>query len=303
MTRSNKDNTVGFVGLGAMGYAMASRLSAAGLQLCVHDTNAATCRTFTSATKQTAAHPADIALQCQIVLLCLPDEAAVESVLFGKQGLLEPESIKVSTIIDTSTLNVQRARLFAQQVSDVSAACYCDCPVTGLPAKAISGELTAMFGGPATSFDLAKSAIEHFANNILYCGEIGQGQLTKAFNNVIYDINITAFCELIPLAVKSGLDASLLENVLTSGSASSFASEHFLARILDRQFSDDFSLQAAYKDITNVNAAKQSAQANTPLFDAMQDHYKKSLAAGLGAEPKSALIKLYEQALDVTVTR
>lgn len=298
-----KDSAIGFIGLGAMGHAMVSRLGAAGLHLCVYDNNDVTYQSVKSTNTHMAAHPADIAQQCEIVFLCLPNVEAVESVLFGKRGLLGSTTNKVKTIIDTSTLNVQRTRLFAQQVSEASDADYCDCPVTGLPAKAISGELTAMFGGSAASFDAAKTYVTHFANNVLHCGEIGQGQLTKAFNNVIYDINIAAFCELMPLAVKSGLDPSLLENVLNNGSASSFASKHFLPRILDRQFSDDFSLQAAYKDIENVNAAKQSEQANTPLFDAMQAHYQKSLAAGYGAEPKSALIKLYEQALDVTISR
>lgn len=303
MTSNLKNHSIGFIGLGAMGYAMANRLSTATSQLCVYDINALTRQSLASSNALAANNPAEIARQSELVFLCLPDELAVESVLFGDNGLLKSKSATLKTIIDASTLDVQRCCHIANQVATQSDAQYCDCPVSGLPARAAAGDLSAMFGGDLNTFNAVKECIEHVASTVLYCGEVGKGQLTKAFNNVIYDINIAAFCELLPLAVKSGLAPGLLQNVLSNGSAKSFASDHFLPRILDRQFSDDFSLQNAHKDITNIDVVKQHAQASTPLFDAMQAHYEQTMNEGFGDEPKSAMIKLYEKALGVTVQR
>lgn len=303
MTYNLQNKSIGFIGLGAMGHAMANRLSTVVGQLCVYDINTLTCQSLKSSNTLLANSPADIATRCELVFLCLPDELVVEAVLFGDNGLLTSESIAVTTILDASTLDVQRCCKIANQVAAQSKVQYCDCPVSGLPARAVTGDLSAMFGGDLNTFNTVKGCIEHIASSVLYCGDVGKGQLTKAFNNVVYDINIAAFCELLPLAVKSGLEPGLLQNVLSNGSAKSFASEHFLPRILDRQFSDDFSLQNAYKDITNIEVVKQNTQASTPLFDAMQAHYEKTMDAGLGDEPKSAMIKLYEKALGVIVQR
>jgi len=122
-------------------------------------------------------------------------------------------------------------------------------------------------------------------------------KLMKAVNNIIYNVNIAAFCEVMPLAVKAGLAPDKLAEVLTTASARSFASEYFIPRILDRKFDGDFSMQAAYKDIVNVQEVAARFQASMPLVDAMVATYEAAMDMGLGGEPKSAMIKVYEKRL------
>jgi len=138
---------------------------------------------------------------------------------------------------------------------------------------------------------------------VVHCGDAGSGQMMKAINNIVYNININAVCELLPLATKAGLHPHALETVLTHGSSRSFASEHFVPRILDRHFDNDFSMDSAYKDLINIRKIKNQFNAEMPLFEAMEERYKQTQSAGFGSEPKSALVKLYEQTLAVIVKR
>ena len=108
---------------------------------------------------------------------------------------------------------------------------------------------------------------------------------------------------MLPIAVKAGLDPSLLEDLVLDGSSRSFASEHFVPRIMQGKFDDDYPMALAFKDITNITDITRSFNVETPLVNAMTGIYKKTLAEGHGAEPKSAMIKIYEEQLDVIVRK
>ena len=105
----------------------------------------------------------------------------------------------------------------------------------------------------------------------------------------------------MPLAVKAGLAPQTLANVLTTGSARSFAGEYFVPKILEGQFEGDFSLRAAYKDIVNVQEAAAECEAQLPVVTAMVSTYQAAIDMGFGDEPKSSMIKVHEKQLDQKV--
>jgi len=301
MTSVNIDIKIGFIGLGQMGLGMATMLTQANVPLLVMDLNTDSVAALIAFDTVNEASLSTIALECDLVFTCLPDEAAIEHLLFSKGGLLAVSG-RLHTVIDTSTLNAECSREFATKALQTGVT-YCDCPVSGLPKRAHNGTLTMMFGGSETAFELARPYLDIIGETVLHCGNVGSGQMTKAINNIVYDINIAAICEVLPLAVKAGLDPLILERLLTSGSSRSFASEHFIPKIMAGQFKDDFSLQAAHKDIVNVQQITEALKADTPLIDAMTGSYEKAIDAGFGHQPKSAMIKVYEEALGVTVRR
>lgn len=293
---------VGFIGLGQMGSGMAGTLAASGVPLLIYDINAAAVAAVQAKGAASASSIAEIAQQCEVVIICLPGEDNVEDVVFGQSGLLA-NSKQLRTIVDASTLSAARAREFEEGVKRTSDIGYCDCPVSGLPKRALDGSLTLMFGGSKQSFDSVLPLLSIMGEQILHCGDIGSGQMMKAVNNIIYNVNIAAFCEVLPLAVKAGLDPLVLETLLTSGSSRSFASEHFVPRILDRKFDGDFPMQAAYKDILNIRDIASQLDAKLPVVAAMVESYDDAISAGHGSEPKSAMIKNAESNLGVTVER
>ena len=286
--------TVGFIGLGRMGLGMARNLVQAGVPLLVHDAHRHPAEVLASHGADVAAEPAGVAARAGLVFLCLPSETEVEEVLFGAGGAAR--SGRRTAIVDTTTMNRNAALRMARQSEDAGLA-YGDCPVSGMPRRADRGTLTIMFGGSDELFALARPHLDVMGEFVVHCGEIGSGQLMKAVNNIVYDINIAALCEVLPFAVKAGLQPAQLAAVLTTGSARSFASEHFVPRILERRFEGDFSLRAAYKDIVNIREAAAQLDASLPLVEAMVSTYRAAIELGFGDEPKSAMIKVCEQRL------
>ena len=286
------DRVVGFVGLGRMGSGMARNLLKAGVPLVVWDVLPEAGRSLTEDGASVAADPAALAASAELIFLCVPSDKEAGEVLFGDRGLVGDG--RTPAVVDTTTMNHRAARRLARRAREAGAA-YADCPVSGMPLRAERGTLTMMFGGSPELFALSKPYLDVMGEFVVHCGDAGMGQLMKAVNNIVYDVNIAAFCEILPFAVKAGLQPAQLAEVLTTGNARSFASEHFVPRIMERRFEGDFSLRAAYKDIVNIQEAAAQLDASLPLVEAMVSTYRAAIEMGFGDEPKSAMVRVYEE--------
>ena len=292
------DRSVGFIGLGHMGFGMAKNLVQSGVHLVVWDLDKHPEQLLMKEGATVAEDAADVARAVDILFLCVPTDKESEIVLFGERGVVA--SGRGLTVVDTTTMNRGAAVRLATR-AEAAGLSYSDCPVSGLPLRAENGTLTMMFGGQDERFTEIKPYLDVMGEFVVHCGDVGQGQLMKAVNNIIYDINIAALAEVMPLAVKAGLAPKTLANVLTTGSARSFAGEYFVPKILKGQFEGDFSLQAAYKDIVNVQEAATEYEAQLPVVSAMVSKYQAAIDMGYGDEPKSSMIKVHEKQLDQKV--
>ncbi len=278
-----------------MGFGMAMNLTRAGIPIGVCDLHPEPIKALVEAGASIATDPAELASRAELLFLCLPSDSESEDVLFGERGMMTGMS-KKPAVIDTTTMNHGAALRIAERCEKAGLS-YSDCPISGMPFRAENGTLTMMFGGSSEMFAEARPYLDIMGEFIVYCGEVGMGQLMKAVNNIIYNVNIAAICEVMPLAVKAGLAPDKLAEVLTTASSRSFASEYFVPRILERRFDTDFSLQAAYKDIVNLQEIATRFQASTPVVDAMVTTYQAAIDMGFGEQPKSAMVKVYEKHL------
>ena len=275
-----------------MGLGMARNLLQAGVPLAVCDALAEPVRTLVAEGASAAEDPAALAERADPVFVCVPSDAEATEVLLGERGVVR--SGRTPAIVDTTTMNHGAALRLAERAERAGLA-YADCPISGMPFRAQNGTLTMMFGGSNALFARAKPHLDVMGEFIVHCGAVGTGQLMKAVNNIIYDVNIAAFCEVLPLAIKAGLQPAELEKVLTTGSSRSFASEYFVPRILERRFEGDFPMRAAYKDIVNIQEAAARHDVALPVVEAMVSTYRAAMERGFGDEPKSAMIKVYEE--------
>jgi len=289
------DDRIGFIGLGRMGRGMARNLLAAGVDLTVYDADRRAVADLSGAGAAAAASPAEVAGRVERLFLCLPFAPEVRDVLFGERGVAAGAAPGLR-VVDCTTLVHSDALEIAARAAGAGLG-YNDCPISGMPFRAADGTLTIMFGGEAAEFDAARPLLEKMGRDVIHCGALGSGQLMKAVNNVIYDINIAALCELLPLAARAGLDPQTVAAVVTSGSSRSFASDYFVPRMLDGRFEGDFSMAQAWKDIVNVQEMAVRHGAMTPVTAAMTAVYQTAIAQGHGGEPKSAMIKVYEGVL------
>ena len=125
------------------------------------------------------------------------------------------------------------------------------------------GTLTAMCGGKPETLETVKPYFSCMANSILHMGEAGAGQLAKLINQLLFDINCAALAEILPMAVKLGMDAEKIGKIVNSGTGKSYASEFFIPRILKNNFTDGYPLKGAYKDL--VSGATVGAQLGVPM--------------------------------------
>jgi 3-hydroxyisobutyrate dehydrogenase-like beta-hydroxyacid dehydrogenase len=294
-------NRVGFIGLGSMGAGMAANLLRANVSLVVFDPNNDAVDELTASGAQAVSSPAEVAARVDRLFLCLPFAPEVRAVLFEQDGVIHGAQQGLR-VIDCTTLIHSDALAIAVE-ADKHGLVYNDCPVSGGPGRASDGSLTLMFGGPQENLDSVRVLLTHMGAEVIACGALGSGQLMKAVNNVIYDINIAALCELLPLAVKAGLDANTVASVIGSASSSSFAGDNFVPKILNRHFEGDFPMQSAWKDIVNVQEIAVRHGAMIPVVNAMTSVYQSAIAQGHGGAPKSSMIKIYEQVLGVEVKK
>jgi 3-hydroxyisobutyrate dehydrogenase-like beta-hydroxyacid dehydrogenase len=291
---------IGMIGLGAMGGPIAHHLNKNDELIAVSAIDATSFAAFEAKGIKVSTDPT-IVVSAEMVVLCVPDGAIEKDILFGKGGLaaaLKPGTLVVdlSTIIYQDALEIGE-RLMAAGID------YLDCPISGMKERAQTGTLTVMCGGDKALFDKARPYLERFGSKVLYMGAPGNGQLMKMTNQLVYDTNIAALAEVMPMAVKMGLDPVMVSQVINTGTGRSHASEYFLPMILEGRFDTSYTLGGAYKDL--ISAARISADHNIPMpvISAMTSAYQAAIRAGHGKKDKGAMILPFEGLLGVKVRK
>ncbi len=295
---------LGFIGLGAMGLSMAKHLackrSSEEQQLVVLDIDASRFSEFDGDPHVRATTINSDFQDVQFLFLCLPDGDVVEDVLFGEDGVASYLASD-ATVVDLSTTAHGKSLEIGHRLANQGIK-FLDAPVSGAPAGAAAGTLTIMCGGDVTTFEAAQSYLDRMGKTVLHMGPAGSGQLTKTFNNVIYDINIAALAEILPIAISMELDPDKFAEVVTTGTSRSYASEYFVPRILKRLFDEGYPLGKAYKDLVSVAAVGAEGAYPLPLTAAATAIYQNALRQGHGDKDKGAMILPVEDLLNVKYT-
>jgi len=295
------EKKVGFVGLGQMGKGMALNVLKAGFDLTVFDIREEAMNGLASQGAKRARSPANLAHQVDWIILSLPDANVVEQVVFGEDGLVQDHEGEL-ILVDCGTTDYQETLRFSRSLQKYGIR-FIDAPVTGMDARARDGTLTIMCGGKEEDVHQIRPLLEAVGNRIVYMGSVGSGQLTKLVNQLLYNANVATLAEVLPMAVKLGLDPEKIAEVINTGSGRSLASEFFLPGILENRFNRAYSLKNAYKDMISAAAISAENQIPLPMVHAATTTYQMALALGLGDEDKGAMIKVFERVLNVLFRR
>lgn len=272
---------VGFVGLGIMGGAMATNLQKAGYALTVWNRDLSKTDQLVAGGAERAASPREVAEQSDIVISMMADPVAVAAVRDGEQGIiagLRPGA----GYLDMSTVDTETALASAQYAHQRSAL-FLEAPVAGSRKPAEDATLTIMAAGDRQLYDKALPLLEKMGKKILYLGEAGSAARMKLANNLVMGGMLTAFCEGMALAVKTGLDPAQFLDVLDSGAMSNPMFRMKGAAVVENaEFPVAFPLKHMQKDLRL--ALQLAEKAGQPLFATatVNELFKKALAAGLG---------------------
>ena len=242
---------IGFIGLGNMGFPMAQRLIHADHHVTPFDTRAEALDSIVALGARAAPSPKEVADAAETVLASLPSPDVAVSVATGADGVIEGSRVK--RYVDLSTVGSRTAA----QIHDLLAQrniVAIDSPVSGGVSGAQKGMLAVMVSGPRSEFEVVKPILETIGN-LFYIGEKpGAAQTMKLANNILAATVLVATSEVVVMGVKSGLDPSVMIDVLNAGSGGTSASrDKFPRAILPRTFDYGFATGLMVKDARTVS--------------------------------------------------
>ncbi len=278
----------GFIGLGAMGYAMAGHLHRAGLLAAVSNRSPQKAQAFAQEHAGVrSGSPRDVAKVCNVIVLCVSADADVLGVVADLVASAHPGTI----VIDHSTVSSATAKKAGEMLA--AAKCeFLDAPVSGGVEGAKNGKLSVMVGGDAKTLERARPVIDAYAARVSHMGVVGAGQNTKAVNQVLVAGIAQGVCEGLALGEALGLDPATLLPTLMGGAANCWFLEKRGATMLNNQFSVGFKLALLHKDLGIVNELARSAGTDRSVIEKCLTDYAQLMQQGHGDDDISGLIRL-----------
>ena len=272
--------TIAFIGLGAMGAAMAANLQAGGFALRVWNRSPARAAPFRDAGATVCATPAEAARGAAFVVSMVADDAATRAVMLGGGGVLAAAA-PGTVIVDSSTNTPAMAREVARAAADRHCS-YLDAPVSGSIAQAKGRELVFMVGGDAGAFERAQPVFAAMGRMARRMGDSGSGATIKLVNNMLSGTTSAAIAEALSVAEASGLDPALTLEILAEGAAGSRLVKTKIPKMLGRDFAPQFQLELMEKDVRYFQALAQEVDRPAPIAALVRSQYQAARRAGLG---------------------
>lgn len=288
---------LGFIGLGQMGKHCAANMLKKTGSLTVYDINEKAVKGLVDQGAQKTSNALELAESTDVIFFCVPNAEVVEELIFGTGGMSKKIRPNL-TFVDLSTCDFIKTKDMAAKVESLGAD-FLDSPISGMEAKAKTGELSVMCGGKEEVFKRIRPYLETIGTSVLYMGKSGLGQFSKTVNNILYNINMAGLAEILPYAVKMGLEPEKVGQFVNAGTGRSYASEYFIPRILEGDFSYGFTMESAYKDMKSACEESARSKIPTPVLHAAMTTYQMTLLEGHGNDYKGAMIKIYEKLLGV----
>jgi len=274
-----------------MGYPMAGHLSAAGHDLTVYNRTSSRAESWVGEHGGSAAPtPAGAASGAEFVFLCVGNDNDVRAVTTGPGGVLESMA-SGAVLVDNTTTSAEVAR-------EMHAACaergvgFVDAPISGGQAGAENGVLTVMCGGDRADFDRAAPLMSAFARAVTLMGPSGAGQLTKMVNQICIAGAIQGVAEGIDFALRAGLDADQVVEVISKGAAGSWQLENRGPTMARGEFDFGFALDLMRKDLGICLREADRVGAELELTAMVDRFYSRLQRDGHGRWDSSALIHL-----------
>jgi 3-hydroxyisobutyrate dehydrogenase-like beta-hydroxyacid dehydrogenase len=288
--------TVGLIGAGNMGAAMARRLLAAGHEVHVLDTRAAAVAPLVERGAVAAASVTEVAEHCRVVLTSLPGPAEVDAVSHELAAVARPGDVHVGH----STVSIESARRSAAVAAAVGAS-FLDAPVSGGAIGADAGTLAVMASGAASALVVAEPFLGSYADRIVDLGaDAGVATLAKLVNNAIFLCGGLVHQEAVVLAAKAGMAPEVIDDVLAASSAAMYLG--MASPTLSRRWNGDgFSITLAEKDIALALESARSLAVPMPVTAAAHQHYVRARAAGWGEHVFFGTLAAVEAAAGVEV--
>jgi putative dehydrogenase len=285
--------TVGIVGLGLLGSAVASRLINAGHAVIGFDILPARVATLTTMGGKAAPSAAAVAQSADAVCTLLPSLAAAETAVLGRDGILAGARPGL-TVIQMSTISPALTERLAREVTAKGLG-FLDCPVSGTSAMVERGDGIFFVGGERILYERWRPVLESVLPRAALVGRVGRAMTLKLVANLLVALHSAAAAEALTLARKAGLDLDVALDLLNLSAATSTMLKLRGPMIVRNEFPAEMKLDLFMKDLHLMQEAAAAVGAPLPFTDLAERLYAAAQAAGHGAEDLAVVVTVLEK--------
>jgi 3-hydroxyisobutyrate dehydrogenase len=291
--------SVGFIGLGKMGYPMVGHLSRAGYRVLAHDLDLqALQRTCEVTGAEAPGSLKEIGRRCQAVITMLPDGNVVRAAALGHEGSrdgLLAGLVSGSILIDMSSSSPVGTRELGARLAERGVEMI-DAPVSGGVRKAEDATLSIMVGGAERTVARCKPMLEAMGKQIFLTGPLGSGHAMKALNNYVSAAGLLAAAEAVLAAGRFGLDQAKVVDMLNASTGMNNSTLNKFHRfILSRTFDSGFSLDLMVKDLKTALEVARSTESPAPFAEACVEVWSEAQAALGPGQDHTAVVRYWER--------
>jgi 3-hydroxyisobutyrate dehydrogenase-like beta-hydroxyacid dehydrogenase len=299
MEGAKRELSVGWIGAGRMGLALAGRLLAAGHEVSVYNRTRARAEPLAALGARLVGSPADLA-GSDVVFTMVAGSADVEEVVSGPRGLLSRDGHAPPVIVDLTTIAPDAGERISAQAAARGSAMLA-APVSGNPKVAAAGRLTIVASGPPAAWRTAQPLLETIARRVTYVGEGQRARLVKVCHNLMLGVVAQCLAEITVLAEKGGVSrASFLEFLNDSVMGSTFTRYKSPAYV-NLDFTPTFTPELLLKDFhLGLDAARELA-VPMPLAAAVEQIVQGLVALRGNDVDFAALLELEARAAGLTL--
>ena len=285
--------TLGFIGLGAMGWAMCGHLQHAGHRLRVFARDPVKRELAARAGMQVCDSAAEAAMGAAFVFTNVTSTPDVEQVLLGPEGAAlgaTPGTI----CVDHSTIAPAGARRIAAALGEAGID-FLDAPVSGGEKGAREASLSIMVGGEPEVYARALQLLSLLGSTVTHVGPAGSGQVAKLCNQIVQVINIEGIAEAMRFAQAEGVDLQRVLHAISAGFAGSRMLDLMGPKMAARDFAAGIPARLHAKDFGLAAEAARQAGLVLPALGAVHAQLGRLMALGMGEDDTSSLLRTLEQ--------
>lgn len=289
---------VGMVGLGHIGLPMSENLIKAGFQVVGYRRGDAS--DFVSVGGIAARSAREVIERCEVVFVCIPDEAALEDVVSGAHGLAAGPC-EGRIVVELSTLD-SAVKLAQAKVLATKGGVMLDCAVSGIPRMVSERNGVVYVGGDEAVYNKVKGHLDAISSKVFFMGDFGCAMKVKLCANMLVALNIAATAETLAFGTKAGLDPTTLIAALKDGAG---ASLQFSARAPLMATGDweivRGSTGTLAKDVHLIHKTAQGVGCATPMLGTAEAIYDRALAEGFGAKDVASIYAIAAKAAGLPI--
>jgi 3-hydroxyisobutyrate dehydrogenase len=283
---------VAVIGLGSMGFGMASSLRRAGFSVSGFDMRAETTARFAAlAGDAPPASAVEAARGADIVVVVVVNADQTGS-LIASEGFLaatEPGA----AIVSCATMAPEKARALAAEV-EAAGRLYVDAPISGGAARAAEGALTILASGSAAAIAKARPVLDAMSARLYLLGEeAGTGAAFKIVNQLLAGVHIAAACEAIVFARRLGLDIDKVYEVITQSAGNSWMFENRVPHVLEGDYAPRSAVEIFTKDLGIIADISRAERFATPIASSALQMFLMTASAGMAKDDDASVARLY----------